>query len=150
MITYLTICLCVLVTLQPGGGRRAAASLYAAMCLVHELTHIYTPGALYYILNGGLTSIVLAYLCRYGRCSQFTDNMIYVCIASILLNFYGLVIYQLYMDPASYNLAFHGVYILAILILLKKDREHGLDICDRLSIFRVFHNQRSHLGGQVR
>ena len=46
-----------------------------------------------------------------------------VCVVSIALNFYGWLIYILYIKPTTYDIAFIIVYAVVIYLFLVGDRE---------------------------
>jgi hypothetical protein len=148
VITYLVILLCCLALAQPKGCRRHVALFYAAACLFLDRTHQYYSGYEYYLVSGTLSLLFLWFTCLRGKSSQFTDNMVYVGVTSLLLNFYGLVIYQLYMSPVGYDTAFSGLYILVMVVLLKGDKDHDI-VRNWLSVVRLPTGKCSHPGSEI-
>ena len=141
MISCLTIGLCVLAALQPKGSRRQVSVVYSLTCLLLMAIQRYLPDIEYYVVAGVLSYLVLIYICSTGDFSKFMDDMLYICVASIVLNLYGLISYWYYMSASGYNIAFQGVYILAAFIILRKDRRHD-NIHHRLYLARLLGNQR--------
>lgn len=145
MISWLTIGLCILAALRPKGGRRRVAMVYSFACLALMAVQSYLPDIEYYIMAGGLSYMVLIYICSHGEFSKFMDDMLYICLASIILNLYGLVSYWYYMSTLGYNLAFQGLYIIAGFVILRRDREND-KVHHRLHLAGVFGNQRGCVG----
>jgi hypothetical protein len=135
MTEQLIILSCILSLLQPTKERIAIGVTFSFACVVHLLLCDEFTGFFYYLSAAFFDFVVLAFICSYAKHSRFTDNMIYLCFVSILLNVYGWTIYELYLDPISYNLAFQGLYIAAIYILIKRDRENESDLSNRSFVF---------------
>lgn len=92
---------------------------------------------LYYFSAGVFDLIILAFVCIYASASRFTDSMVGICLASLFLNFYGWVIYEQYMEPTSYNIAFHFLYIFTAYILLERDWKNDNCYIDWMALFRL-------------
>lgn len=150
MAAALTLIMCCLALAQPTRGRKAAAMAYSSAAAFHMAFFNSTPSyIMYYVSAGVCASAVLMYLCERGRASQFTDNLIYLCVASILLNLYGLVICQMGMGPDSYNMAGLGVYAMAIILLVKGDKGDGVIFYNWLRDLCRASSERGHLHSEV-
>jgi hypothetical protein len=113
-----------------------AAVVYSMACAVHLITcDKIESDVLYYVSAGVFDGVALTILCVFARPSKFTDNLVYICIASLLINFYGLVIYELGWIETSYNVSARVLYIIAAFVLLKRDRKNDAILCGRVPFF---------------
>ena len=53
---------------------------------------------------------------------RLTDNLIDISIISLLINFYGLMIYEAGFLHDTYNLFYVALYLIAIFFLLRGER----------------------------
>ena len=141
MITQLIIILVVLSLFQPSRERTLISITFSLSCLIHLLWCDSLNGMLYYLSAGVFDLIVLLAVCVYAKPSKFTDCMVLICVFSLFLNFYGWRIYESYMEPTSYNIAFHILYMFAVYTLLKRDWKNDA-LYNWLAFFRSLDNQR--------
>ncbi len=138
MIDFLLIAICVLVVLQPTEERMIVATIYAGLCVIHNIASVEFVGFTYYMTAGMFDLVILALLCSYGAAGRLTRNLISVCMVSIVLNFYGWLIWFLYQPPMTYNIASMALYLIAILILSEKECSHEYGLNQRHSSLLSF------------
>lgn len=139
MIELLIIAICILATFQPTRERFLIAWLYALACSTHNYFLGDISGVFYYLSAGAFDFIVLAIICIYAKPKWFSNQIIGISTISLILNFYGWIIYELYLPPTSYNIAFNTLYLYAILILLWKDSAHDFGTNKRWAFLRLSH-----------
>ncbi len=122
MIEYLIIILCGLSLIQPTWQRTRIAGLYSGLCLSFMLIEPQLSDMLYYVLPTYFDLLVVIYIYKRANQTRFTDMMIAISALSLLVNFFGWVLYDRGMEPDSFIQAFHVVYFLAIYTLLGKDQ----------------------------
>lgn len=127
MIDFLTYTLCALAMFQPTLHRFFVASVFAGLTYAHNL-HLYQlEGFAYY---GSDALVYLAVMGITGSLSfidDFTINVHRLCVAAIILDLFGWVIYMLYLDPYPYNVAFAMLYAISIVVFLtgRKANDRG-------------------------
>ena len=137
MIELLIITICILAIFQPTRERFLIAWLYALACSIHNYFLGDISGVFYYLSAGAFDFIVLAIICVFIRPNWFSNCIIGISIMSLILNFYGWIIYELYLPPTSYNIAFNALYLLAILVFLWKDSAHDTGKNKRWAVLRL-------------
>ena len=121
----LIIALCFMAMFQPTKQRFLVALAFSLSCAVHSIVSENLSDVLYY-LSAGIADVVIVFvICLFARPDRFTDQMIIVCVFSLLLNLYGLIIYENYFSATSYNAAFYALYVAAMSVFLKKDKGNG-------------------------
>lgn len=76
----------------------------------------------YYVLPAYFDLIVIVYIFKRANQTRFTDMMIAVSALSLLVNFFGWVLYDRGMEPDAFIQVFHVVYFLAIYTFLGKGK----------------------------
>ena len=142
MTTALIVIACVVALFQPSRERFCIAVAYSVTCAIHLFLCDDLTGVLYYLSAGVFDLIVLLFICLRARPARFADIMVSVCAGSLVLNFYGWVIYEQYMEPISYNTASHVLYVFAIYVLLRRDWENDICYLDWLDIIRLPNRKR--------
>ena len=122
MIDYLVIILCGLVFIQPTWQRARIAGLYSGLCLFFMVIEPELGDMHYYVLPAYFDLLVIIYIFKRANQTRFTDMMITVSALSLLVNFFGWVLYDRGMEPDSFIQVFHVVYFLAIYTFLGKDK----------------------------
>jgi hypothetical protein len=115
MIDYLIIIICIIAI----ATKDRTSVLYAFLLLSHNyLTtdfsgwYYYFTAALFDLFFIASTSLVSKPCCKY-------THLLCLSFCSILLNFYGWVVWYNYLTPGTYINGFIALYFLAILILLR-------------------------------
>ena len=140
MIDILLLVILFLAFLQPTKHRMLAATTYGGLCAIHNVFSITLEGGAYYISAGFFDLVILAVLCSYGAINKLTDDLISICIASLVINAYGWLIWFNYLPPVSYNIASMALYLIAILVLTQKETSHG-QFHQRHTIVRAIYNK---------
>lgn len=117
MISMLLIIICIisLTRMHP------VALTLALACSSHKVLCDGLDGVWYYLSAGVFDVLVIGIIAVFIRPSTMAKSILWICMASLLLNFYGWLIWFLYLSPETYNMAFTILYCLAILFLLRKD-----------------------------
>ena len=123
MIEYLIIILCFLALFQPTWQRARIAGLYSGLCLFFMVIEPQLKSdMLYYVLPAYFDLMVIIYIFKRANQTRFTDMMIAVSALSLLVNFFGWILYDRGMEPDLFIQVFHGVYFLAIYTFFGKDK----------------------------
>lgn len=109
------ICIITLVTMHP------VALAFALSCSVHKVFADMLPDTLYYLSAGLFDVLVIGIIAVFLRPSHMAQSFIWLCLFSLALNFYGWLIWFLYLPPVTYNIGFIVLYSVAIYLLLRKD-----------------------------
>jgi hypothetical protein len=114
--------LCGLSFFQPTRQRLIICFAFCFEFWIHAALSDYISDDVVYYLSGGIfTCIVLAGIVMFAKPNKFTDQMVMACVASILLNVYGWMIYENYWKADSYNIAFYILYMIVAFIFLQKE-----------------------------
>ena len=128
IVNYLILALGVAALTQPTAARRKVASVFIAATLLHCVIGEYIAGGAYYISAAVLDSAIITITANFKETSQITRDIHRICLASIVLNASGWVMYMLYISPVSYNLFFIFLYLWAIMVLMKRNKRYAGDI----------------------
>lgn len=132
MITVLILLICVAALYT----REKPALLLAALILGHDLASQSATGWGYYLSAATVDLTLVMALSTWAKPSRLTDGLLLLSFCSLLLNFYGWVIWFAYLPPNSYNLGFIVLYSVAIYIILR-GKGARLDNPDILSFARA-------------
>lgn len=121
----LMLLLCILALCQPTKQRFLIAITFSLSCVVHLIVSESFPDVLYYLSAGAFDLVMIFIMCLFSKPTRFTDWMILICITSLFLNLYGLVIYGNHYSSASYEAAFLVLYAVSIGVFVKKDKGNG-------------------------
>ena len=145
MIEYLIIVLCVLVLIQPTWQRTRIAGLYSGLCLGFMVIEPQLNNMLYYVLPACFDLLVIIYIFKRANQTKFTDMMITVSALSLLVNFFGWVLYDRGMEPDSFIQVFHVVYFLAIYTFLGKEKADESNTDNWLGILPLPNTPGTHI-----
>lgn len=127
MITLLMVMIIVVALCT----RQIPAVILASVILIQDIAATNLDGWLYYVSDGFSNLVVLAILCLLSRPSKLTTNIIYLSFCSLILNFYGWIMWICYLSPQSYDKGFLILYSVAIYIILRGEGERNCN-CDSL------------------
>jgi len=127
IISILIAAICLIAVLQPTDNRSEIAILYALSLAIQDAVFGDASGDIYFFTDAAAGSIVLAAICVYSKPSRFTDNMVILIVASILINCYGYIAYELYWPATGYEAAFHTIYLIAVFILTRAEADETRD-----------------------
>lgn len=122
---FLMALLCFLSFRQMTKQRLFIALAFSLSCVGHAIKSERLSDVLYYLSAGAIDLIIFMAICVFARVTRFTDFMLFVCGSSLLLNLYGLIIYENFYPPTSYNNAFSVLYVITGFIFLEKDEGDG-------------------------
>lgn len=140
MIVSLAVIILILSILQKTDERFFAACTYSILNSLHFLVLGDADGSVYY-LTAAIFDIAIIYVA--SRTIKIVSTSIYIqriCIAEITLNFVGWVMYESYIDPFAYNIAYALLQVAMIAVLLKKDAKNdkrGYKADSRIDYIRV-------------
>lgn len=142
----LTAILVVVAVLQPTEERLAIGGLFAVLSAVHFIVMLNAEGLLYYGSAALCDLIVILASVRIKHASRTIIAIQHICIASIVLNCVGWVMWMTYMPPHAYNASFIALYAWAIVTLIRKDDANARDdkLDSRPSIIRFNHHKGGH------
>ncbi|BAV81072.1 hypothetical protein [Vibrio phage CKB-S1] len=101
------------------GVELAAAGAYVACSVIHTILTLVVPVSdlIYYASAVLADFIALTALCSIRPVGDMVYGLARVCVISMSLNVYGLMIYGAAWPPWSYDLAFIGVYAYALVVV---------------------------------
>lgn len=70
-----------------------------------------------YLMGGALDVAILWTLSRLVRINLFCVALGHICVFSLILNFSGWILYELYFDPTFYNGAYTVLYMVVLLLI---------------------------------
>ena len=139
MNEYLIIISCLLILIQRTRQRRIVSGIYCAFCVLFMFIEPYLSDVMYYVMAGCFDLVFLRLVCMVAAQNTFTDRMLFLPFSSLMLNLYGLVNYDMGLEPDSFLSAFSSLYLMGIYTMLKKDGGDGSIFDYRLDNFRMFY-----------
>lgn len=124
MISYLAAAIFILSIFQRNDERFVAACAYSILNLIHLLILGDADGETYYA-SAALFDVAIIFII--SRITKIVSTSLYIqriCIIEIILNYVGWIMYETYLDPFAYNVAYLSLQVIMIAILLKKDSEN--------------------------
>lgn len=106
---------------QPSRDRLMVGVMLITMTFTHYYFLNEATGFLYYF-SASLANLLIIFMILLSSCSQMAKRLSIVLLASISVNFYGWVIYELYYPPITYNNLYIVLYIWAIIVLVSKEK----------------------------
>ena len=131
-VLLIIICIIALVRMHP------VALTFALACSVHKVFCENLDATMYYLSAGVFDVLVIGVIATFITPSPVARSLIFICMASLLFNFYGWLIWFFYFPPTTYNMGFIVLYCLAILFLLRKDstkNERRFDVRNGYGVF---------------
>jgi len=123
----LTFIILLIALVQPSEERRFSALLFSCLSLVHYFVFYDFDGLAYYGSAALFDLMVILFTVKLRITSTMICDLHNICIASILLNGIGWVMWMLYMPPYAYNASFVALYVFAVITLIKPDSKNGSD-----------------------
>lgn len=121
MIVTVLICLIAgAALLQPSASRATVAGILVGIILTHELFFSHLDGLAYF---ASAALFDLAAIMLTGLVVPITKMVLSIhriCIVSILANFAGWILWEMYFPPLAYELTFAGIYMWTLVVLLKR------------------------------
>ena len=123
IVTNLIIVIGLCSVFQSTRARRDAALIFTVITMLHELLFYDRVGLFYYGTAALFDMAIIIGTANLTVVSSLIRDIHRISLASIVLNFSGWIMWQLYLSPASYNLAFILLYTWAIAVLIKGERK---------------------------
>jgi hypothetical protein len=138
-----------LAILQPTPARQKAALVFAGLTLLHEIVFKNLDGLWYYGSAAFVDMAIISITANLKYTPRLIRDLHRVCLASIILNASGWIMWMLYLSPVSYNVSFIFLYAWSVIVLLRRDRQYAGDNlldswadCFRFNNSAGFHNYR--------
>ena len=125
MLYLLIIGICFASIIQSCDKRREIALWVASAIVIHELLFGALGGLGYYFTDAVFSLLVIMRLEKIKIQSRMVSRLIIICVSSIIINFYGWIIWSLYLPPDTYNLLFLLLYSAVIAIMLREESDAG-------------------------
>lgn len=125
--------------IQPNPPRLFAAIVFSGLIIVHDLYFAAADGLKYYG-SAALTALaIMTIISGISPPPPMVVKLQLVCIASIVINAVGWVMWLTYFPPLAYNNLMVIFYITALLVLTKRDDQDvgGFTVDGWLSCFRL-------------
>ena len=134
MTTALLALIVIASVIQPNRQRLFAGLVYSGLLIVNELLLFNETGLTYYAGSALFDLAAIIIISHAAKVSSMAVNLQKICLSSIILNFFGWVMWMLYMPPVMYNSLFVALYVCALLTLITRNKsdvgEHALDSGD--------------------
>lgn len=124
-ITYLFLALAVVAFIQPNAPRFFAAVTFVSVTFLHELFLSHYDGLLYYGSAALFDLFIIVITSGIHPVPKMVLSLHKICIASILINLAGWVLWFFYFPPLVYDAAFVVLYVWALITLINRN---GLDV----------------------
>jgi hypothetical protein len=132
MIDFLTLVIVGVALLQPTFDRKMVALAFASMSFIHNTFMATLEGLMYYATDALFYLIVIFVVGLINSKTVLTDEIQKISIVAVALDYFGWLIYMLYIPPTGYNVAFMALYAWTIIILLRREPEDvGTTAMDR-------------------
>ena len=143
IVDYFVLAIMLLALCQ-SKKRRAAALVFAGINLYHGLCMAGFSDHRYFISGAFLAMLIIGVTANLPTVSKLTIDIQRICIADIIINAAGWVMYEFYLDPFIYNMAFTLLYSWAIVVLLKDEGlRYGAYRLDNWASYFRFDNLQS-------
>ena len=148
IVTGLIIAMGVCAIFQPTQARREAALIFTCVTMLHELLFYDRVGLFYYGTAALFDIAIIVGTANLAVMPRLVKDIHRVSLTSIVLNFSGWIMWQLYLSPAAYNLAFILLYAWVIVLLIKGERKSARG--GRLDSWAYFLRFNSYIRGANR
>ena len=150
MISCLVIIVLILAFFQSSHDRGVVAVIYAGVCGVHSLLFyefdngycLIELSPKFYYLSAAICDIAIiiaiAMVTSFSiKPTRLADNLMDICLISIVLNAIGLVLMRKGLPLELYSLSYGALYLIAIRALLREDCANGYQSSKRNSRIRL-------------
>ena len=108
--------------MQPNRPRFFAGLVFSGAAVFSDHLLSSTGGYIYYIASSVFALAIIILISFIRPITKLAVSLQKICLASILLNFLGWVMWMLYMPPVMYNSLFVALYICALLTLTTRNK----------------------------
>jgi len=119
-LSYLLFAILLASVCQPSAERIFAAVVFITFTLVHEVTLSSTTGFTYYGTAALFNLLTILFTSGINPLPKMVLTLHRICLAAILVNAAGWVMWFLYMSPAAYNALFFALYVWVIITLIHR------------------------------
>lgn len=120
-ITSLVIAIAVATVFQPNAARLFAALVFSIVIISHDLILFDLDGLAYYASAALFSLLIIILTSGINPAPEMVITLHKVCIASIIANAAGWVLWFLYVPPTYYNLSLVLIFGWAFFTLTKRD-----------------------------
>jgi hypothetical protein len=145
IILLLAMCFCA--AIQSDIKRRLAALCFSCTVAMHEVVFMECAGFLYYGTDAVLNIMVMLIIRHSGILNSLGHKINNVCIASICINFLGILMYYSGMEHVLYNWMFNLLYFYVVIMLLNEEFNVDDNLLSLYRISPVFNNRFRNKGG---
>lgn len=141
-IQFVTVCIfCMLSLFQRSKYRVLPAAVLALTEVIHYWLFDSADGLLYYGSDAMLDLLAIMIIAKLAIPTALAMQVMFICVASIVLNYAGFAVWMAYMPPDIYNWGFVVLNLCTIICLLKREPGHGRqDAGDSSDSFVYRHN----------
>lgn len=138
-ITALLGAVVVFSVCQPNPERLFAGVCFSTITLAHEAILSDLPGVFYYLSAALADLLIIMATSAVYPVPKMVIRLQKVCVASIVVNLFGWIVWFAYLPPWPYELAFVFVYAAAVITLVRQDGSNvgGFTMAGWRSCFRV-------------
>ncbi len=124
MIDFLTLVIIGAAILQPTAEKKAIALIFASLTFAHNTFMYVFDGFMYYGSDALFYLLVILIVGGMDSRTKLAVDIQKISLAAIFLDYFGWLIWTLYIPPTGYNVAFMALYAWTIIILLKGEPEN--------------------------
>jgi len=121
-LSILLVIITAAVFTQPNAARFIAAAAFTGAVLVHDVALSSLDGVAYYGSAALFSLAVISAISRLDRVPEMALELQKVCLASIVINCGGWLLWLFYSPPMPYDAAFIALYCWAAYILTIRGR----------------------------
>lgn len=110
---------------QKDKPNRLLACFYSMSILLHDLIFGGINHSMYYISASLFDALIILMILLYFAGQSISIGLLYVCVASIIINFVGSVLWLTGFSPIIYNNLFIIIYCVAIMVLIREGVDGG-------------------------
>ena len=121
MINALIAAIFIVALFQPDSERRFPALIFAFFIWLHCVSLSGLEGFWYFFTAGLCDVAIISLIACWAKVSSLSDSLITISILSVVVNFYGWLLWMSYLPVYSYNYSITALYLIAIISLLRGD-----------------------------
>ena len=138
-IQYVTVCIfCALSLFQGSNYRLLPAVVLASTDVMHYWLFDSADGLLYYGSDAILDLLAIMLIAKLAIPTALAMQVMFICAASIVINYIGFAIWLAYMPPTVYNWGFVVLNLCTIICLIKREPGHGRQATDNSSDSKLY------------
>ena len=131
--------------IQPSEEGRFAAGCIAFTAVFHEVYFSHLEGLPYHLSASLFALLVILAVNKLDYVSSLTVSIQYACLASVVVNAIGWVLWREYFPPMAYDSAILLIYAWIVAILVKGSNGRGRGVtmdCRNILILSINHKGR--------